>query len=82
MVLRVGKVKALFICLAWVLPMEQNFFHHFPEVICVDTVSHTNKDKRPLLTITGRDSYGKMFIILRALLSNERAWVFFEYYQL
>ena len=75
-ILQVEKEKALFIGLAWVLPMEQKFFHHFPEVICVDTVSHTNKDKRPLLTISGKDSYGKMFIILRAFLPNERAWVF------
>ena len=75
-ILHVGKEKALFIGLAWVLPMEQKKFHHFPEVICVDTVSHTNKDKRPLLTISGRDSYGKMFMILRDFLPNERAWVF------
>ena len=72
-ILQVEKEKALFIGLAWVLPIEQKFFHHFPEVICVDTVSHTNKDKRPLLTISGRDSYRKMFIILRAFLPNERA---------
>ena len=56
--------------------MEQTILHHFPEVICIKTVSYSNKDKRPLLTISGRDSYGKMFIILRAFLPNERAWVF------
>ena len=50
------KRKALFIGLASVLPKQQKFLHHFPGVICVDTVSHTNKDKRPLLTISGRDS--------------------------
>ena len=42
----------------------------------MDTVSHTKSDKRPLLTISRRDSFGKMFIILRAFLRNERAWVF------
>ena len=68
--------KSLFIGLAWVIPMEQKLFHHFPEVICVDTVNQTNKDKRPLLTISGRDTHGKMFIILRAFLPNERAWLF------
>ena len=51
-------------------------FEHFPEVICVDTVSDTNKNKRPILTISGKDSFGKTFIILRAFLPNERAWVF------
>ena len=54
----VGKQKTLVIGLAWILPMEQFFFHNFP-VICVNTVSHTDKDKHSLLTISGRDSYGK-----------------------
>ena len=56
--------------------MEQKFFHQFPEVIGVDTVSHINKGKCPLFTISGRDGYGKMFIILRVFLPNQRAWVF------
>ena len=51
-------------------------FGHFLEVICVDTVSDKNKGKRPLLTINGKDSFGKMYIILRAFLPNEKAWVF------
>ena len=42
----------------------------------MDTVNDTNKYKRPLLTISGKDSFSKMFIILRAFLPNERAWVF------
>ena len=44
--------------------MEQKLFHHFPGVICVDTVNKTNKDKRPLLTLSGRGTHGKMFIFL------------------
>ena len=81
-IVHVGKEKILFIGLAWVLPMEQKNFHNFLEVICVDTVSHTNKDKPPLLTNSGRDNYGKMFTILRAFLPSERAWVFDGYLQL
>ena len=56
--------------------MEQNFFDPFLEVICVDTVSHTTSDKCPLLAISGRGNFDKIFIILKALLSNERSWVF------
>ena len=56
--------------------MEQKLFHHFPYMICIDTVNQTNKDKRPILTISGRDTHGKLFIILRAFLPNEKAWVF------
>ena len=75
-VFRVQHHKSLFIVLAWVLTIEQKLFHHFHEVIFVGTVSHANKDKRPLFTISGRDTHGKMFIALRALLPNERACVF------
>ena len=56
--------------------MEQNFFGHFPEVMCVDTISDTNKEKRPLLTMSKKGSFGKMFMILRAFLPHGRAWVF------
>ena len=68
----VEKEKALFIFHAWILPMEQKNFHHFPEVICIDTLSHINKDKCPLLRIRGRNSCGKIFLILRTFLPNER----------
>ena len=68
--------QALFISLAWVTPMEQKLFQYFPEVMCVDTVSDINKDKRPILSISRKDSFGKMLIILRAFLPNERAWKF------
>ena len=51
-------------------------FWTYSEVVCMDTVSCTNSDKRPLLSISGRDSFGKMFIILRAFLPNEMTWVF------
>ena len=63
-VFRVQHHKSLFISLAGVIFMEQKLFHQFPEVICVDTVNQTNKDKRSLLTISGRDTHDKMFIIL------------------
>ena len=72
----IKRLPALFIGLTWVTPMEQKKFRHFPEVIWVDTFSDTNKDKHPLLTISGKDSFGKLFIFLRAFFPNERAWVF------
>ena len=39
-------------------------------------VSDPNSDKRPLLTITGKDLKGKMLTILRSFVSYERAWLF------
>ena len=47
----------------------------FPEVIAVDTTNDTNNESRPLLTMTGKDSNGKMFTFLRAFLPNEKGWV-------
>ena len=55
--------------------MEQKLFHHFPEVICIDTINQKNKDKCQLLIVSGKDTHGKMLIILRAFLPNEGAWV-------
>ena len=53
--------KSLVIGLAWILCIEQKQFHHLSEVICVDTVNQTNKDKCPLLTISVRYTHGKNF---------------------
>ena len=66
----------LMIGLAWVLPIKKQFFTLFPEVIYVDVIKDTNKDDRPLLTVTGKDSNGKMYTFLRAFLPNERQWVY------
>ena len=44
--------------------------------MCVDTFSDKNKDIRLLLIISGIANIGKIFIILREFLPNERAWIF------
>ena len=54
------------IAFAWINPVERERFNLFPEVVTVDTVSGTNNEIRPLLTMGGKDSNGKMFIFLRA----------------
>ena len=64
------------IAFAWVNPSERERFNLFPEVITVDTVAGTNNENRPLLTMGGKDSNGKMFIFLRAYLPHERGWIF------
>ena len=57
-------------------PFQISMYQLFPEVIHIDCTSRTNKEGRPLLTITGKDSNANMFIILQALLPNEKAWCF------
>ena len=60
------------IAFAWVNTFERERFNLFPEVVTVDTVAGTNNENRPLLTMGGKDSNGKMFIFLRAYLPHER----------
>jgi hypothetical protein len=61
---------------AWMLTEERRQFLLFPYVVQVDATSSTNKEGRPLLTVTIRDSRGKMITVLRVFLPNEQAWVF------
>ena len=42
----------------------------------IDATSATNKEARPLLTVTVRDSFGRMVTVLRVFLLNEQSWVF------
>jgi MULE transposase domain/SWIM zinc finger len=66
----------LMLALAWVLPFEKRQFSLFPFVIHLDSTNATNMENRPLFTITGRDSHGKQFTVLRALIPNECSWIF------
>jgi MULE transposase domain len=61
---------------AWTTPPEKRLFKMFSEVLHIDCTADTNHEDRPFLTITGRNSLGNMFTVLRAYLPNERAWVF------
>ena len=66
----------LLVALAWVVPSERRLFQLFPETLFVDSVEDTNNEGRPLLTMSGCDSNGKMFTFLRAFLPNQRTWSF------
>ena len=55
---------------AWVNPDEVSLLEAFPEVIMIDTTEKTNNEKRSLLTASGKDSNGKMFIFLRVFMPN------------
>ena len=74
--LLVDDKQDLMIGCAWTTPPEKRLFKMFSDVLHIDCTSDTNVESRPFLTITGRDSNGKMFSIIRAFLPNERAWVF------
>ena len=62
--------------IAFTAPFEAKEFTFFPYLIHVDAIVDTNKNTFPLVTIAGKDSYGKMFIILRAFLPSKKSWAY------
>ena len=60
----------------WVLPEGRRLFHAFPEVVCVDGTHETNNESRPLLTLSVKDSNGKVTVVVRCIAPNERSWFF------
>ena len=51
-------------------------FHAFPEVLCVDGMHETNNESRPLVTLSVKDSKGKVTVVIRCFAPNERSWFF------
>ena len=65
------------LAIVWVLPQGKQLFRAYPaEVMFIDGTHKTNKENRPLITMGIKDCRGKMQIILRAFVPNERAWLF------
>ena len=75
-ILQIASDQDLMMAIAWITPHEKRQFMLYPSTLCVDTTMDTNNEKRPLLTVTGRDANGEMFTVLRVLLPNERGWSF------
>ena len=68
--------QKMLITIVWILPEEKRLFNMYLEVLYIDVTSDTNKEKRPLFTITGRTALGTMFTLMRAYLPNQTAWMF------
>ena len=66
----------ILIACCWVLPDGRRLFQAFPEVVCVDGTHETNNESRPLLTLSVKDSHGKVTVVLRCFAPNERSWFF------
>ena len=62
--------------IAWVIPTERALLNLFPEVLFVDALKDTSKESRPFLLISGKDTNGKLFTIIRIFLPNEQSWIF------
>lgn len=66
----------LMIGIAFASPFQLKRHMLFPQVIHIDCTADTNKEQRPLLTITAKDSNGHFFTVLTCYLPNEKAWSF------
>jgi hypothetical protein len=73
--LQMGDGRIL-IAVAWVTSEEKRLFHLFPEVLKADVTSQTNKERRPLFLLVGKDSYGSTFTALRCFMPSEQKWMF------
>jgi hypothetical protein len=57
------------------MPYEVQQFQLFNVRLHIDATADSNKEGRPLVTVSSKDSYGKMFIVLRAyFLPNKQSW--------
>ena len=75
-ILELEHYQQLMLAVAWISKEELRLMYLYPEVLFMDVTSDTNKEKRPLFTVTGRTAQGKMFTILRAFMPNEKSWIF------
>jgi hypothetical protein len=74
--LQMGDGRIL-IAVAWVTSEEKRLFRLFPEVLKADVTSQTNKERRPLFLLVGKDSYGSAFTaFLRCFMPSEQKWMF------
>jgi hypothetical protein len=55
--------------------------HMFPEVIYMDVISGTNKQKRDLFLMVVKDGNGKTFVGNITVIPSQQRWVFMKIYQ-
>ena len=68
--------QKLLMAVAFITNVDMIKFMKYPEALFMNTTFDTNNEERPLLTICGKDCFGKTYVFLRALLPNERAFSF------
>jgi hypothetical protein len=66
----------ILIACCWVLPDGRRLFKAFPEGVCIDGTHETNKESRPLLTLSVKDSDGNVMVVVQCFAPNERSWLF------
>jgi hypothetical protein len=67
---------AMVLCVAWGSDEYLRYITMFPEVLSIDKIYGTNREKRPMLVFAGTDHNSKNFTAMRAFRPSECAWVF------
>jgi hypothetical protein len=75
-VLKIDDSQEMMVGIAYAMPFEIQQFDLFHVCMHIDATADSNKEGRPLVTVSSKDSYGKMFIVLRAFLPNEQSWAY------
>ena len=74
--LKLDDSKEMMVGIAYAMPFELDQFGLFHVTLHIDATSDTNKEGRPLVTVTSKDSFGRMFFVLRAFLPSEQSWAY------
>ena len=73
--------QEMMVALAYSSPFQIKQAKLFPTVFHIDCTADTNKEGRPLLTITAKDSNAKFFTVVQCFLPNEKGWSFKWFFQ-
>jgi hypothetical protein len=68
--------EAMLLFVDWGSDEDLRYITMFPEVLSIGTTYGKNREKRPLLVLSGTDDNRKNFTALRAFLPSECEWVF------
>jgi hypothetical protein len=75
-VLNIKDTQEMMVGIAYGMPFELEQFGLFHVSLHIDATSDSNKEGRPLVTVTSKDSYGRMFFVLRCFLPSEQSWAY------
>ncbi len=79
--LPISDSQEMMVGIAYAMPYEVRQFRLFNVCLHIDATADSNKEGWPLVTVSSKDSYGKMFIVLRAFLPNEQSWSYKWFFQ-
>lgn len=74
--LNIVETNRYLMAFAWAVLEDAFLLRLFPEVVTVNVVKSTNNEKRPLFTMCGKTTHGKIFTIMRVFLPHEKTWIF------